>query len=89
VQQSVYQIALELVNNTVRHAQGTHLTIRLDRTPTELVLDVEDNGIGYQPEKDAPGIGLANIHSRADLYGGSFRVERLPQGMRHVLRIPV
>ncbi len=89
VQQSVYQIVIELVNNTVRHAQATQLTIRLTQSPTELVLDVEDNGVGYEPGEGAPGIGLANIHSRADLFGGSFRAERLSKGMRHVLRIPV
>lgn len=88
LQQSLYQIVLELVNNMVRHAKATQGHVRLTRTPTELVLEVEDNGVGYGVEEVETGIGLANIRSRADLFGGTFRAKGLPQGMQHVLRVP-
>ena len=89
LQQSLYQIVLELINNIVRHAQATHTTIRLIRTGNELVLEVQDNGVGYEAGEEGGGIGLANIRSRADLFSATFRVVRLPEGMLHTLRVPV
>lgn len=89
IQQTLYQIVLELVNNMGRHAKATHGRIRLSRTPDELRLEVWDNGVGYAIEETETGIGLANVRSRADLFGGSFHAERLPEGMKHEVRIPV
>lgn len=88
LQHSIYQIVLELINNLVKHSGATHGWIRLTQHQDGLVLEVEDNGTGYEPADAQKGMGFSSIHSRADLLMGTFTVHRLPGGMRHTLRIP-
>jgi signal transduction histidine kinase len=74
----VYRIVQELLHNTVRHAQATQALVQLSFAPGVLSLTVEDNGIGFDPAAVKRGIGLANLQSRADAYGGRVDVDSFP-----------
>ncbi len=89
IQQSLYQITLELVNNIAKHAEATQARLRLTENSNEILLEVQDNGMGYQPDNEAQGIGLQNIRSRVELFNGIFEGVRLEQGMLHRIRIPI
>ncbi len=75
---SLYRVLLELINNVIKHARATQLTIQLIRYPTYINIVVEDNGIGL----DAPpgiaqgkGMGMNNIMSRINYLKGTIDID--------------
>ncbi len=83
VSQMLYQIALELLNNIVKHAQARHATLRLYQEDNTLNLEVLDDGIGYENDELGDGIGLQNIRARVQLLNGTFSAIRQSKGMMH------
>lgn len=92
LQQPVYQIAKELLNNTVRHAGASQVEVTLTCQPDYLTLRVSDNGIGYDPSdlRPADGIGLRNIHSSVERLRGHLTIHpNRPTGVVHRIRLPM
>jgi two-component system, NarL family, sensor kinase len=87
----LYRVVLELVNNVVKHAGASLLTVQLVKHPRELVLTVEDNGNGFSYEAlDKPGIGITNIRSRIAYLEGNFQIDSKPgAGTTVIIDIPV
>jgi len=68
----------EILNNIVRHANATRVTIRLEDTEDSLHVSVEDNGRGFDVGAAASGRGFKSLSSRAEAIGGAFSVESTP-----------
>ena len=69
----------EALNNIVRHAQATKVTLRAVITDESLRLAIEDDGRGFDPSSDSPfADGMKNMRWRMDEIGGVFRVESSP-----------
>lgn len=88
----LYRIAQELLNNIVKHAQATRVMVELYTAGSNLVLRVDDDGIGYNfEEARAQGsMGLLNILSRASALGGAFVTEKAqPHGTLSVVQVPL
>ncbi len=75
----------EALNNVVRHAQATEVHVGLHLTPGELVLSVEDNGQGFDPQRltlhSQPvqgGNGVKNLQARLLEVGGSCNIRSRP-----------
>jgi two-component system, chemotaxis family, CheB/CheR fusion protein len=86
-----YRIAQEALNNVIRHAHASRVDVVLESREGEVVLIVEDDGIGF--DTGAPdvnkGIGLAGMRERAALIGASLQVEANPgKGTSVFLRKP-
>jgi signal transduction histidine kinase len=61
-----YRIGMEALNNVVKHAQATAASIRLAQEGSAVVLQVSDNGLGFDTSKQYPGhIGLVSMQERA------------------------
>jgi signal transduction histidine kinase len=69
-------ITREALSNIARHAAATHATVRLEASPTELELEVSDDGRGFDAGRaaDRGHHGLANIRARSEALGGTFSV---------------
>ena len=82
----LFLIATEALANVVRHADADHVDIRLAASPTEIVLDVTDDGRGGA----APtGTGLLSIQARARLLGGRAVIDSPPgAGTTIAVRVP-
>ena len=84
VETSVYRIIKELINNTLKHSQGTSITINLKYARGILNLQYSDNGKGlpgeYFEKKEAFGMGISNIISRARSLNGVYKFFNLPKG---------
>ncbi|HEX5937569.1 MAG TPA: PAS domain-containing protein [Actinomycetota bacterium] len=82
-----YRIAQEALANARKHARATRAEVRLRPAEEGLLLEVEDDGRGFDASRTAePGhLGLATITERAELGGGWCRVESEP-GRGTVLR---
>jgi len=66
----LYRVVQEALNNVVRHSKSTHAAVRLRFDPAALVLEIEDEGIGY-PREQSHGLGLVSMRERIDLIKGS------------------
>jgi signal transduction histidine kinase len=79
VEVAAYRIALEAVNNAVRHSGGTEVTLRLRRRPDALELVVRDDGGGVTGAR-TDGVGIGSMRDRAEEVGGSCTVSSSTQG---------
>ena len=73
VEAAAYRIALEAVNNVVRHAAADHCDVTLTSAHNRLALTVEDDGRGL-PAGGGAGIGLRSMRERAEEVGGTFNL---------------
>ncbi len=71
----LYRIAQELMNNCMKHAHCSRIHVNLIDHGDSLSLSIEDDGLGFDPEKAVKGIGLKNIRSRVSILGGTLSVE--------------
>ena len=76
----VYRIVQEALTNAIRHSQATHVDVLLERRADALVVVVEDDGHGFDPESVASNghLGLAGMQERAEQIGGALTVESAP-----------
>jgi PAS domain S-box-containing protein len=72
----LYRIAQEAVNNAIRHGKSKNIVIRLSGKSRTGTLTIEDDGQGF-PKRPAnsPGVGLSIMNYRADMVGGSLKVQ--------------
>jgi signal transduction histidine kinase len=76
---ALYRIAREALHNIVKHAHANTVLLRLDRQDDELVLEVRDDGRGFDPTEPFPGhLGLRSIQERAARLGGTCSLESAP-----------
>jgi signal transduction histidine kinase len=66
----LFRIVQESLNNVVKHAQAQQILIKLHYTTNNLVVSIEDDGIGFDVKKKSNGSGLSNISKRAQSIGG-------------------
>jgi PAS domain S-box-containing protein len=74
----LYRIAQEACNNAIRHGKASHISITLSRTgEREGLLQITDNGCGMTgaTKKKSKGIGLQVMDYRANLIGGTLKIE--------------
>ena len=68
---NVFRIVQEQLNNILKHANATNITISLLQDIKSIILSISDNGAGFDTTIKSKGIGVSNIISRAKLYDGS------------------
>lgn len=78
IEKELYFILCELINNSLKHSQGTQLRLKLESNETHLIAVYSDNGIGLSPEQSNHGIGLQNIHWRLKILDG--KLEYMVEG---------
>jgi signal transduction histidine kinase len=74
----IYRIVQEALTNVARHAGVANARIRFTRTSEAVVVEVHDDGDGFEPAHEAGSLGLAGMQERAALVNGSLRVESSP-----------
>jgi len=75
----VVQFVREALSNVGRHAAATTCRVSLRRGSNgEAVLEVDDDGRGFDPADATEGMGLANLRERARALNGSIRVDSRP-----------
>ncbi|MBD0351476.1 MAG: PAS domain-containing protein [Flavisolibacter sp.] len=86
----LYRIIQESLNNIIRHAQAKSARIHLNRNEDRLMLTIQDDGKGFNPETTKKGAGLKNIQNRVYLIGGSLKiVSSRNKGCRIDIEIPI
>ena len=71
----LYRIAQEALHNAVRHGCPSRLDVRLRQTDSGFVLEIEDDGKGFDLERaSGSGMGLRFMHHRSRLIGGALTI---------------
>ena len=91
VELALFRVLQELINNIIKHSQATFLNVQLLKLKTHVVLNVSDNGVGFDVEAtEKKGIGLLNISSRIDAIKGNLNYESSPgTGTTVTIRTPI
>lgn len=71
----VVQLTREALSNVGRHAEATTCRVSLHRRPGGAVLQIEDDGRGFEPGGAPTGLGLPNLADRVTSLGGSFEIQ--------------
>jgi PAS domain S-box-containing protein len=74
----LYRIAQEQLNNILKYAKASEITIRLKQQGENLILFIHDNGVGFDINQQGNGIGLKNINSRVNFYSGKMHLSSAP-----------
>jgi signal transduction histidine kinase len=92
---ALFRICQETMSNVARHSQATAVLVQVGIEGGEIVVDIEDDGKGFEPATAARREGrrpwgLMGIRERAEILGGVARIESAPGKGTHVeVRIPV
>jgi signal transduction histidine kinase len=89
----LFRIVQEALNNVVKYAQVSSAVVTLIIDDERVLLQIEDEGIGFVPaaiKPDQTKMGLSSMRERAEMMGGTFEVDSQPgAGTRLKVEIPL
>jgi signal transduction histidine kinase len=90
IKQELYRVAQEALHNTVKHACASQVHVRLGRTAEAIILEIRDNGRGFDPASSFPGhLGLLSMQERVKNLAGVLSIESTAgQGTTIRARVP-
>lgn len=87
---NIYRIVQELLTNSLKHANASHILIQLDQKEDELMITVEDDGSGYSPDAVDKGMGTGNIASRVNFLKGDLNIHSVTnEGTSILITVPL
>ena len=78
VQAAAFRVAQEALHNALRHSGAADVSVMLSRTRRRVILEVADDGTGFDPRLAAGGLGLTSMRERAAAVGGTLRISSAP-----------
>jgi signal transduction histidine kinase len=93
IELAAFRIVQEGLTNVAKHARASRCDVRLTQLDDRLLVEVEDDGVGFVEDTDRPiiarGLGLVSIRERAARLGGTFNILSRPgAGTRLVVSLP-
>jgi signal transduction histidine kinase len=61
---NLYRIVQEFINNSIKHAQAETLGFKMYKAESDIIIEVSDDGIGFELEKVEKGLGIQNLQHR-------------------------
>lgn len=87
---TIYRIIQEQINNILKHAQATIVSVQLSVDNEKLVILTTDNGSGFDLSAAKQGVGLTNMISRVEMFNGEIKIDTLPgQGCVIKIKLPL
>lgn len=83
----IYKISSELLNNIVKHSKGKKCVFQLIVNDLDILLVCEDDGIGFDENKNHNGMGLKNIKNRVSKLSGDIHFSSNPNGTTYIITI--
>jgi signal transduction histidine kinase len=85
----IYRICLELITNTLKHAQATEITVEVIRGTATLTVHYRDNGRGLSGIQPGTGIGMQSIEARVSALSGMQQMHVEENGFHLQLTLPI
>ena len=77
---AVYRLVQEALTNVAKHARANKVRVAVTESDGELLVEVQDDGAGFDPHTGSDGFGLAGMQERASLADGTLSVDSGKQG---------
>ena len=89
----ILKILQEALSNIQKHAQANKINIHITNSKRQMILSVEDNGVGFDPqiidEKGSEHFGLQNLRERIRILKGKLKIDSKPgSGTKIMVKIP-
>jgi signal transduction histidine kinase len=89
IEAAAYFCCLEALQNAAKHSDARSIRVDLRGDAGCLMLVVEDDGVGFDPQAVSPGAGMTNMPDRIESAGGTLIIESVPaRGTRIEARLP-
>jgi signal transduction histidine kinase len=88
LESAVYRLVQEALTNVAKHAHANRVRVAVDESGGELLVEVQDDGVGFDPETASHGFGLAGMWERVSLAGGTLGVDSDERGTLVRARLP-
>jgi len=77
IEDALFNVASEALNNAIKHASATEIKITLSETDREIYVEIGDNGRGFSVEEkiNSGGLGLMTMRDRAEKLNGKFEID--------------
>jgi PAS domain S-box-containing protein len=90
IKETLYRIVQEQLNNIEKYAQATEVVVQILTYPDHVAFVIRDNGVGFDLDEKADGIGLTNIYNRVESFNGTSKIITEPgQGCTLLVEIPI
>ncbi|WP_299157277.1 tetratricopeptide repeat-containing sensor histidine kinase [uncultured Tenacibaculum sp.] len=86
---NVYRIVQEALQNIIKHAKAKNVTLVFSNENQNLIVNLKDDGVGFNTKKGKKGIGLKNIKSRVEKLNGTVQfISEVNKGTTLVIKSP-
>jgi signal transduction histidine kinase len=85
---TVYRLIQEALTNAAKHAHAHRVRVAVGEHDGELLIEVQDDGAGFEPATGSQGFGLAGMRERVGLAGGTLELESSRGGTLVRARLP-
>ncbi|MBN9379645.1 MAG: hypothetical protein J0H74_02695 [Chitinophagaceae bacterium] len=75
---SLYRIVQEQLNNIMKYAEASRIDVFVHQQVDRLSIRVKDNGVGFDSTQRRTGIGITNMISRVNVFGGKIQIDTAP-----------
>lgn len=83
---NLFRMLQEMINNTLKYAQATTISIGLDNANGDLKVEYMDNGCGFDVEEVKKGLGIQNIQTRVNFFHGRLQLNSKPsEGTTYII----
>ena len=88
----IYNIIQEFLNNILKHSKAKNTVIKLQEKEGAIVLQISDDGVGFDTSKitNKDGLGLNQIEARIHVLKGDFSIDsKINEGTSIIIKVPV
>jgi signal transduction histidine kinase/ligand-binding sensor domain-containing protein len=71
----LYRIVQESLNNVIKHSSASDASVNIKRETDRVIIQINDNGRGFDPATVKRGLGLTGLHERAQLLRGELSID--------------
>jgi signal transduction histidine kinase len=89
LESTAYRLVQEALTNVVKHSRAQTVRVTVRETAGQLLIEVRDDGAGFDPEAVSRGFGLAGMRERARLAGGTLSIDSDERGTLVRVSLPV
>lgn len=85
---TIFRIFQEGLNNIIKHAKAEHVELKLIYSYPQLIISIQDDGVGFSQKDPHSGLGLRFMRQRVSEVGGNLRIKSVP-GKGTTLRLEI
>ncbi len=86
---TIYRLVQESLTNVIKHAQASKVRVSVASIEGEVRIEVQDDGLGFDPAVRSDGFGLAGMRERVYLAGGTVELQSGENGTLVRARLPL